>query len=183
MGFALGRPGAHRHRAVHGHPRCRDRERRASFDQVRSQLLRHEPAMGDLRLRDPLRRDAAPRRAARRPAWPAAPVHGGARALLLQLAPLRPRLVGSLADRLPRLAGPRWSAARSRRALAADDDLRRGPRAEHRARDLRSGFGERRGGRRAARRAAHLVPELVVDLLHQRSGRARRDRAHAAAPA
>ena len=31
--------------------------------------------------------------------------------------------------------------------------------------------------------AAHLVPELVVDLLHQRSGRARRDRAHAAAPA
>ena len=34
-------------------------------------------------------------------------------------------------------AGPRRRAARSGRALAADDDLRRGPRAQPRARDLR----------------------------------------------
>src|SRR4029077_847566 len=100
---------------------------RASLDQVRPELLLHEPAVGDLRLRDHLRRGAAPGRAARRPAGPAAPVHGGVGALLRQFAPLRPRLVRSLADRLPRPAGPRWGAARPRRALAADDDLRRGP--------------------------------------------------------
>ena len=60
--------------------------------------------------------------------------------------------------------------------------------AEGRERNLALGIygaasGQRRRGRRAARRRAHLVPELVVDLLHQRPGRRRRDRAHAGAPA
>ena len=44
-----------------------------------------------------------------------------------QLAALRARLVGSVADRVPRPAGPRRSAARAGRARAPDDDLRRGP--------------------------------------------------------
>ena len=105
----------------------------------------------------------------------------GLAAVRRELAPLRPRLVGRLADRVPRAAGARRRAARSGRALAADDDVRRGPRAQPRARDLRRRLGQRRRGRRPARRAAHLVPELVVDLLHQRPGRRRRDRAHAAA--
>ncbi len=63
-----------------------------------------------------------------------------------------------------------------------------------RARHLRRRVGQRRGGRRPARRPAHLVPELVVDLLHQRPGRAsprspltplllRESRAEPAAPA
>ena len=81
---------------------------------------------------------------------------------------------------LPRRPGPRRRAARPRRALAADDDLRRGPRAQLALGIYGGGLGERRRCGRAARRRAHLVPELVVDLLHQRPGRPRRDRAHAA---
>ena len=42
---------------------------------------------------------------------------------------------------LPRAAGPRRRAARSGRALAPDDDVRRGPRAQPRARDLRRRIG------------------------------------------
>jgi hypothetical protein len=47
------------------------------------------------------------------------------------------------------------------------------------ARDLRCGVRQRRGRRRPARRRHHLVSRLVVDLLHQRPRRPRRDRAHA----
>ena len=45
---ALERARADRHRAVHGHPRRRDRERRAAVDQDRSRFLAGEPAVGDL---------------------------------------------------------------------------------------------------------------------------------------
>ena len=91
----------------------------------------------------------------------------------VSLAALRPRLVGGLADRLPRPPGPRRRLARAGGAVAADDHVRRGPRAQPRARDLRRRLRLRRGGRRAARRRADLVPELVVGLLHQRPGRDR----------
>jgi MFS family permease len=59
----------------------------------------------------------------------------------LGLFPLRPRLVVELSRRLPRRAGSGWSAARARCACAADDDVRRGPRAQPRARDLRRRLG------------------------------------------
>ena len=45
-GAALERARADRHRAVHGHPRRRDRERRAAVDQDRPRLLAGEPAVG-----------------------------------------------------------------------------------------------------------------------------------------
>ena len=80
-------------------------------------------------------------------------------------------------------AGARRRSARARGAFAADDDLRRGPRSQRRARGLRSRLGKRRGSRRPPRRRAHLLSELVVDLLHQRARRRRSNRAHAAAPA
>ena len=146
-------------------------------------FLAGEPAVGDLGLRDHLRRRAAARRPARRPARAPAAVHRRPRALRDQLAAVRARVVGRLADRLPRAPGPRRRAARPGGALAADDDLRRGPRAQPRARHLRRGLRQRRRGRRPARRRADLVPELVVDLLRQRPGRRRRDRADAAAAA
>ena len=53
-----------------------------------------------------------------------------------ELASLRARLVGDVADRVPRTAGARRGAARSGGALPADDDLRRGPRSQRRARHL-----------------------------------------------
>src|SRR5262249_12774421 len=43
---ALERPGTHRHRSVHGHSRCRDRECRTAVDQVRPRLLPGGPAVG-----------------------------------------------------------------------------------------------------------------------------------------
>ena len=100
-----------------------------------------------------------------------------------ELAALRPCLVRSVADRVPRPSGPRRSAARPCRARAADDDIRRRARPEPCARDLRCRRGQRRCRRRVARRRADVVSELALDLLHQRSGRPRRDRAHSCAAA
>src|SRR6185436_8371450 len=82
---ALERPRPDRRRAVHGHPRRCDRECRAAFDQVRPGLLAGESSVGDLRLRDHLRRHASARRAARRSAWSQAAVHGRAGGLLAEL--------------------------------------------------------------------------------------------------
>ena len=126
----------------------------------------------DLRLRDPLRRRAAARRPARRPARTAAAL----RRPVSRSSPLSSLLCGLAWSEasliaLPRSAGARRRAARPGRALAADDDLRRGTRAQPRARHLRRRVRQRRRGRRPARRRAHLVPELVVGLLHQRSRR------------
>ena len=95
----------------------------------------------------------------------------GLAALHGQLAPRRARLVGGLADRLPRAAGLRRRAALAGRAVDPDDDVRRGPRAQPRARHLGRGLGQRRRRRRAARRRPDERVRLVVDLLHQRAGR------------
>ena len=58
-----------------------------------------------------------------------------------ELAARRPRLVGGLADRLPRAAGARRRVALAGRALDPDDHVRGGARAQHRAR--RSGARSR----------------------------------------
>ena len=89
----------------------------------------------------------------------------------------------SLPDRVPRPAGSRRRAPRSRGALAPDDDVRGRPRAQQGARRLRGGLRQRRRGRRPRRWAPDVVPELAVDLLHQRARRAGRDRARPRAPA
>ena len=177
----VGRAGLDRHGAVHGDPRRGDRERGPALDQDRPRLLVGGPPVGDHGLRDLLRRRSAPRWTDRRPARTAPRLHRRPLGLRRELAPLRPCLVGGLSDRVPRAPGPRRGTARSGRARAADDDLRRRPRAQPRARHLRGRLGERRRSRRAARRDPDLLPALVVDLLHQRAGRDRRDRGHAVA--
>ena len=96
------------------------------------------------------------------------------------LAARRAGVVGGLADRLPLAAGPRRGAALAGGAVDPDDDVRRGARAEPRARHLGRSLRQRRRGRRAARRRAHERPQLVMDLLHQRAGGRARARAGAA---
>ena len=134
---------------------------------ARPALLPGEPAVGDHRLLDPVRRHAAPGRPARRPARTPAAVHGRRRRLHARLAAVRARLVGGRADRHAGAAGARWRAARAGRALDRRHHVPRRARAQHRARRVGSGVRHRRRGRRAARRRPHLVPELVVDLLRQ----------------
>ena len=176
----LERPRTDRHGPVHGHPRRRDRQRRAARrsrpisasrrTNLQWVISAYAILFGGTLLLGGRLADLLGRRRM---------FVAGLGAVRGELAALRARLVGGLADRVPRAAGPRRRVARAGRAFAADDDVRRGTRAEHGARDLRRGVGERRSGGRPARRAAHLVPELVVDLLHQRSGRCRGDRADA----
>ena len=168
--------------AVHGGARRRDRERRPAVDPDRPPLQRAEPAVGDHRLRDHVRRLPAARRPPGRPARPAPVLHRGHCALHGQLPGGRIRLVGGLADHLPRDPGPRRRAARARGALDPDDDLRRGPRAQRRARRLGRGLRQRRRGRRAARRLPDELARLVVDLLHQRPRRDRADRGQSLPP-
>ena len=177
------RPGADRHRAVHGHSRRCDCQRRLAVDQVRSRLLAGEPAVGDLGVCHLLRRGAAARRPARRPAGTEASLHRGPGSVRSELAALRPCLVRSVVDRVPRASGPRRSAARPGRARAADDDIRRRAGPQPCTRDLRCRRGQRRCRGRVARRSADVVSELALDLLHQRPGRRRRDRAHSCAAA
>src|SRR3954471_1332027 len=102
---ALERTRPHRHRSVHGHSRRGDRECRVALDQDRPRLLGHGTAVGDHRLRHPLRGDAAARRPPRRPARPAPHVRCGPCSLCRELAALRLRVVVGLARRLPRVAG------------------------------------------------------------------------------
>ena len=76
----------------------------------------------------------------------------GARPLHGELAARRPRVVGGLADRVPRAAGPRGGAALAGRAVDPDDDVRRRAERNIALGDLGRGVGQRRRGRRAARR-------------------------------
>ena len=76
---ALAGTGGDRGRAVHGHRRRRGRERRLAGDQARPSFLPGEPAVGDHRLLDRVRRDAAPGRASGRPPRTQAAVHDGCR--------------------------------------------------------------------------------------------------------
>ena len=96
-----------------------------------------------------------------------------------RLAARRARLVGGVADRGARAAGPRRGDHHAGRAVDPLDDLHRGPRAQHRARRLGRRRRLRRRGRRPARRRPHRRAELGVDLLRQRPGRRRRVRAGA----
>ena len=96
------------------------------------------------------------------------------RRLHARLAPRRARVVRGVADRGARAPGPRRGDHLAGGALDPLDDVRRRPRAEHRARRLGRGRRLRRRGRRAARRDPHRRAELGVDLLRQRPGRRRR---------
>ena len=104
----------------------------------------------------------------------------GLGALHRLLAARRPRMVGGVADRLPRAAGARRGSALARGALDPDDDVRGRTRPQPRARHLGRRLRQRRRCGRAARRRAYQLPQLVVDLLHQRAGRRPRVRARAA---
>ena len=108
-----------------------------------------------------------------RPARAAADLPRRPRRLHPRLAPRRPRLVGGVADRGARVPGARRGDHHAGRALDPLDDVRRGARAQHRARRLgrRRRLRRRRG--RAARRDPHRRAELGVDLLRQRPGRRR----------
>ena len=172
----LGGTGRDRDGAVHGRARHLDRERGAAVDQDRPELLAGEPAVGDHRLLDLLRRVPPPRRAARGSVRTPAPVHGGAGSVHRQLAARRARLVGGIPDRVPRFAGSRRRHDVARRAVDPDHDLRGGSRAQSGARDLgRRGRQRWRRGR-AARRHPDQRVQLAVDLLRQRARRSRRHR-------
>ena len=175
----MARTGAHQRRAVHGRARHRNRQRRSSLDQGRPRVLAGEPAVGDQRLRARVRGLPPARRACRRPARPQARLRGRARAVRRRLDRRRLRLERGVADRRPVAAGSRRRGHLSRGPVDPDDDLPRGPGAEHRARRLGSGRHVRRRRRRAPRRHLHRPAQLGVDLLHQRPGGAGGARADA----
>src|SRR6476661_8900968 len=104
-------PGSDRGGAVHGCARHRHRERRAARDQGRPALRGGKPAVGDQRLRDPVRRRAPAGRPAGRRVRPPARVHDRPGGVLDQLAAVRPVLVGGLADRVWRAASGSGGAA------------------------------------------------------------------------
>ena len=152
-----------------------------SIGRRRSTSRATEPAVGDHRLRDHVRRLPAARRPRRRPARPPAGL------------PHRRRRSSPIASLVCGLA---WSegvliAARAVQGLGAaidlaggaldhHDDVRRRPRAQQGARHLGRDRRLRRRGRRARRRHPHEVPRLGVDLLRQRPGRRARAPARAA---
>ena len=173
----MARTGASRRRAVHGRARHRDRERRPPLDPDRSRILAGQPAMGDLRVRARLRRLPAARRPHRGHPRAPADLHGRAGRVHDRLAALRARLVRGVPDRRPRDPGTRRRDDLAGRARDPDDDLRRGPGAEHRARRLGRGRRLRRRRGRPARRRAHGRSLVGVDLLRQHPGRARGARA------
>ena len=170
----VARAGAALRGPVHGRPRHRDRERRAAVDPGRPRVLAGEPPVGDQRLRPRLRRLPAARRPGRRHARAPPDLPRRPRRVHARLAARRPRLVGGVADRGARAPGPRRGGHLAGRAVDPVDDVRRGPRAQHRARRLGRRRRLRRRGRRAARRRPHRRAELGVDLLRQRPGRRRR---------
>ena len=182
---ALDRARPARRRPVHGRARRRDRERRAADDQERPSLQPGEPAVGDHRLRDPLRRRAPARRPHGRPARPAAHVHARHGHLHGQLAAGRARAgpTGSLIVFRGR-AGSRRRTAGAGRALDPHHDVPRG----HATATSRSAIWGAASGSGGAAGVllggrAHQRAQLVVDLLHQRSRRRGRPRAQPGAPA
>ena len=102
-------------------------------------VSRFEPAMGDHRVRDHLRRVPAARRAARRPPRTAADLHGRRRAVLRRIARVRTRRLDR--DARSRRARYRASAPRSSRRRRSRSSRRRSTRAPSGTR--RSGSGAR----------------------------------------
>ena len=173
--------GAALRRPVRGRPRRLDRQRRAADDRRRARLLPGQPLLGRQRLRAHLRRLPAARRPARRPARPAAGLHGRPRPVRARLAGRRLRRERRRADRRARRPGPRRRDRLARRALDRHHHLPRRRGAQQGARRLGRGRRLRRRRRRPARRRAHRVPRLGVGALGQRADRDRR-RASGAAP-
>ncbi len=130
--------------------------------------------MGDLGLCPRLRRLSAARRPRRRPARPAADLHGRPRPLHARLSALRFRLERDVADRRTCRAGPGRGHAVAGRALDPDAHVRRRSRAQHRTRGVGRRRRLRRRGRGAARRHRHRPAQLGMDLPRQRAHRCRR---------
>ena len=168
---------------VHGGPRHRDRERRAPLHQDRPRVLPGRPPVGDQRLRARVRRVPPAGWPRRRHAGAPPHLPGRHRRVHRGLAAGRPRLVGAVPDRRPRLPGARRRDHHAGRPLDPVHDVRRRSRAQHRAGRLGRGRRLRRRGGRAPRRSPHRRPQLGVDLLRQRPGRRRRLRAGSAAAA
>ncbi len=164
-------------RAVHGHPRRRDRQRRAAVDARRAPFLDHRPAMGRERVHVDVRRLPDARRPLGRPARAPARVPRRHRDVRAVLARVRARGLARSADRRARRSGPQRRSAVAGHAVDHHLLVRRGPRAQPRA----GGMGRRRRPRRvvgrAARRRPHPDVRVAGDLRRERAARNRRSRA------
>ena len=171
---SVARPVPGLQRAVHGHPRRDDRERRAAVDPGRPEHVGVGPAMGGQRLHAHVRRLPAARRARRRPPRPQTCLPRGRGRLHGRVVPERDRRLLDLPDRRPRPAGPRRGHDRPRGALDPDDDVP-GGRAAHEGDGRLGRDRDRRRGRRAPpRRHPHRPLLLALDLLRQHPRGARR---------
>ena len=95
-------------------------------------------------------------------------------AVLARLVRRRDRPVRGMADRRPRRPGPRRRDRLAGGAVDHHHHVRRGRRAQPRARDLGRGRRRRRRRRRAARRDPDQRPELALGAVRQRADRPRR---------
>ena len=178
--FALGAPLG---RPVHGRARHRDRERRASVDPDRPRVLAGEPPVGRERLRallrwlPPARRAGSPTSIGRRRLFIAGLITFTSASLVSGLA-----WSEGVADRGPRVPGPRRGAHHSRRTLDPDRHLQGREGTERGARRLGRRRRVRRCRRRAAGRRPHGRVELGVDLLRQHPRRDHGARARADSP-
>ncbi|CAA9475679.1 MAG: Uncharacterized MFS-type transporter, partial [uncultured Solirubrobacteraceae bacterium] len=161
--------------AVHDRGGRVHRERRPPLDRPRARVLPREPLVGHQRVHPRLRRLPAARRPHGRPARPPPPVHARPRRLLDRVARRRPGVQRRHARRRPRLPGPGRRPRLPRRALHRHHDVRRGRRAQPRARRLGRRGRRRRRCRRPPRRRADRVPRLGVGPVGQRADRRARD--------
>ncbi len=162
------------HRAVHGHPRRVDRQRRAALDPRGARLLGDRPAVDRQRLHGHLRRLPDARRSRRRPVRPAARVHNRLPAVRLRLTRRRRGPESGDADWRARAAGPRRRDHGAR--LAGDHQLLLRPRPRTAARDRAVGRDERRRRRRGRARGwgDHADAGLALDPADQHPDRDRR---------
>ena len=170
-------------RAVHGHPRRHDRERRAAVDPARPRLLGRRPPVGD----QLATRWCSAASCCSAAAPPTSSAGGrlfvvGVVRVLGRLAAQRPLDLGRDADR--RAAACRVSAPRSSRPAALSiitTTFAEGAGAHEGARRLGRDRRRRRRVRPAAGRHPHRPALVGVDLLRQRAGRHRRRAARARA--
>ena len=141
------------------------------------------PVVGAGRVHAGVRRSAAPRRPAGRPARSAPGVRGRAGGLRRCVVPDRRRAVGGVADRGAGAAGRRRGHRRAVIARAADRQLPRGGGPVQGRRAVRRHRGHRRQPRPGRRRRRGVVDLVAGRVLHQPAHRRRDDRARAQVPA
>ena len=125
--------------AVRDRDRRLDRQRRAAVDRRAPALLPRRPLLGRQRLHADVRRLPAARRPDGRPAGATPDVHARPGGVLARLAGRRPRAVRDVADRRPRGPGPGCRDRLARGAVDHHHHVRRGCRAQPRARHLGRG--------------------------------------------